>query len=184
MRSHATESSQKPNPRNTKHGLTLMKRALREHGTRVIEGRTSLGKALDRWRDQLVRDLGGPEQVSTQQLAIISLAVRTKLLLESVDAWLLQQPTLVNARKRALLPIVLQRQQLADALARYMNQLGIERKAKQLPSLAEYLNGAKATKDGSGESNATKPAPCSPSAVTAQVHTADGAAPAPQEGEA
>src|SRR5690349_6222659 len=127
MRSHATESSQKANPRNTKHGLTLMKRALKEHGTRAIDRRTSLGKALDRWRDELVCDLGGNDQVSTQQLAVITLAVRTKLLLESVDAWLLRQPTLVNARKRALIPVVLQRQQLADALARYMTQLGLEK---------------------------------------------------------
>ena len=141
MRSHLTESSQNPNPRNTKHGLTLMKRALKEHGTRAIDRRTSLGKALDRWRDELVSDLGGHEQVSTQQLAIVALAVRTKLLLESVDAWLLQQPTLVNARKRTLLPVVLQRQQLADALARYMTHLGLERRPRPLPMLKDYLAG-------------------------------------------
>jgi hypothetical protein len=141
----STESSHKPNPRNTQHGLTLMKRALKEHGTRAIDRRTSLGKALDRWQDELVSDLGGSQQVSTQQRAIVTLAVRTKLLLESIDAWLLQQPTLVNARKRTVLPVVLQRQQLADALAKYMTQLGLERKAKQLPTLSEYLNNGKQT---------------------------------------
>jgi hypothetical protein len=35
---------------------------------------------------------------------------------------------LINARKRALLPVVLQRQQLADALARHLTQLGLERR--------------------------------------------------------
>lgn len=42
-----TESSQKPNPRNTQHGLTLMKRAVKAHGMRAIDGRTKLAKALD-----------------------------------------------------------------------------------------------------------------------------------------
>ena len=102
MRPHPTESSQKPNPRNTQHGLTLMKRAIREHGTRAIDRRTSLGKALDRWREQLVSDLGGVEQVSTQQLTFVNLGVKTKLLLDSIDSWLLQQPTLMNAAIVAL----------------------------------------------------------------------------------
>ena len=37
--------------------------------------------------------------------------------------------------------VVLQRQQLADALARYMSQLGLQKRAKQLPDLKTYLNG-------------------------------------------
>jgi len=53
----------------------------------------------------------------------MELAVKTYLLLESVDRWLLQQPSLVNKSRRQLFPVILQRQQLADALARYMGQL-------------------------------------------------------------
>jgi hypothetical protein len=77
--------------------------------------------------------------VSTQQAAVINLAVKTRLLLDSIDAWLLVQPSLVNARKRALLPVVKERQSLADALARYMGQLGLERRAKPVADLATYL---------------------------------------------
>lgn len=139
MPSMPTESSRKPNKRHTTHGLTLAKRALKEHGTRALDRRTSLSKALDRWRDDLIADLGGPQQVSTQQAAIIALAVRTKLLLESVDNWLLQQPRLVDSRKRALLPAVVQRQSLADSLARYMTALGLERRNKPVANLADYL---------------------------------------------
>jgi hypothetical protein len=61
-------------------------------------------------------------------LALVDLAVTTKLLIDTIDGWILTQPTLINARKRALLPVVLQRQQLADALARYLNLLGLERR--------------------------------------------------------
>ncbi len=135
----SSESSQKPNPRNTQHGLSLMKRALKEHGTRALDRRTRVSKALDQWRDQLISDLGGAERISTQQRAIINVALKTKLLLDSIDAWLLQQPSLINFRKRSVHPVVLQRQQLADSLIRAMVQLGLERRARPVRGLAEIL---------------------------------------------
>ena len=101
-------------------------------GSRAIDQRTTLGKALAQWRKELIEDLGGPEAVSTQKQAIIDLAVRTKLLLDSIDAWLLKQPSLVNARRRAVLPVVLQRQHLAESLARSLTQLGLERRTKTI----------------------------------------------------
>jgi len=129
-------------------GFYTLKTTLRALGPRVVDRRTTLGKALAAWKADLVRDLGG--DVSTQQAAVIDLAVRTKLLLDSIDAWLLVQPSLVNARKRALLPVVRERQQLADALARYMSTLGLERRAHDVPSLQQYLaERARQTGDGS-----------------------------------
>ena len=58
----------------------------------------------------MIEDLGGPDEISTQRSALIDLAVKSKLLLDSIDNWLLTQATLVNARKRSLIPVVLQRQ--------------------------------------------------------------------------
>ena len=143
-----------------------MKRALKAGGTRVLDRRTRVSKALDHWRDQLIADLGGSESVSTQQRAIINVVIKTKLLLDGLDDWILQQPSLINLRKRAVHPVVLQRQQLADSLIRAMVQLGLERRSKVL-SLSDYLtNGTKPTKPS--------PAPTSPSAVVAQVHTPGG----------
>ena len=133
-----------------KHGLTALKRAINTLGSRAIDRRTLLGRALSQWRASLAQDLGGPEALSTQQEAILDLAVRTKLMLDSIDHWLLQQPSLVNARKRALLPVVTQRQQLADSLARYMTTLGLERKAKKLPALSEYVADKYGAKEEAG----------------------------------
>jgi len=113
-----------------KHGLNVLKKAVKGLGGRVIDQRTTLGKALAQWRKELIEDLGGPEAVSTQKQALIELAVRSKLLLDSIDTWLLKQPSLVNARRRAVLPVVLQRQHLAESLARSLTQLGLERRAK------------------------------------------------------
>ena len=121
----------------SRHGLTTLRAAVRSLGPRVIDKRTTLGKQLAEWKADLERDLRG--NVSTQQSAVIDLAVRTKLLLDSIDAWLLVQPSLVNARKRALLPAVKERQGLADALARYLGQLGLERRAKPAEDLTALL---------------------------------------------
>jgi hypothetical protein len=90
--------------------------------------------------------LGG--DISTQQSALVELSVKSKLLLDSIDTWLLTQPSLINARKKSLLPVVRERQQLADGLARYLAQLGLERKAKQV-SLEDYVK----AKYGSGAAN-------------------------------
>jgi hypothetical protein len=116
-----------------------LKRTLRQLGPRTIDRRTSLGKHLAAWRADLVADLGGEAALSTQQRALVDVIVRQKLLLESVDSWLLVQPALVNSRKRTLLPVVRERQGLADSLARYLAQLGLERRAKPVPNLHDYL---------------------------------------------
>ncbi len=126
-------------PRSARHGLSTLKRAVRQLGGRTIDRRTGIGKALARWRADLIADLGGPDHISTQQLAIIELAARTKLLVESVDAWLLRQPSVVNSRKRALLPVVRERQQLVDSLARLLQALGLERRQRPPLDLTEYL---------------------------------------------
>ena len=129
----AGRRSRKPSRSSSqRHGLTRLKAAVRGLGSRVIDRRTTLGKALVEWRQELIKDLGGPDAVSTQVRAIVDLAVRTKLLLDSVDAWLLTQPSLVNKRARALLPVVRERQQLADGLARYLTMLGLERRQRTL----------------------------------------------------
>ena len=125
----------------SKHGLTTLKQAVKGLGGRVIDKRTQLGKALAKWRADLIQDLGGRENISTQQEALVDLAVKSKLILDSIDSWLLTQPSLVNARKRSLLPAVRERQQLADGLARYLSQLGLERKTKTL-DLANALRDA------------------------------------------
>ena len=113
-----------------KHGLTTLRDAATRLGSRAIDGRSALSYALKKWRRELVNDLGGEDSISTQQAALIDLTVKSKLLLDSIDTWLLTQPTLINKRKKSLLPVVLQRQQLADGFARYLTQLGLERRHK------------------------------------------------------
>ena len=127
-------------PRNySRHGLNALKARIKVRGLTAIDMRTAAAQALIAWRRELVADLGGEEAVSAQQRALIELAARTRLYVDSLDAWIMGQPSLINARKRAVLPVLLQRQQLADALARYMMQLGLERRAREVRDLKAYL---------------------------------------------
>jgi hypothetical protein len=122
-----------------KHGFQPLKAAVNKLGSRAIDKRTTLGKSLAKWRGDLIADLGGEDNVSVQQSALIDLTVKSKLLLDPIDAWLLTQPTLINKRKKILLPVVLQRQTLADGFARYLSQLGLERRIKT-KTLNDILN--------------------------------------------
>jgi hypothetical protein len=132
-------ASKRPKRTYSKHGLYSLKRAICGLDMGKLDRRYKVFRVLAEWRSGLIRDLGGAENLSTQQVAIVDLAARSKLLLDSVDAWLLAQPSLINARKKAVLPVLRERQQLLDSLARILGQLGLERRAKPVPALAEYM---------------------------------------------
>jgi hypothetical protein len=127
-------------PKKTQQsGFWAAKLALRRFGTNVIDGRTSVGRVLEEMREALVRDLGGPEAISRQQQVLVDLALRTHLLLESLDAFIFSMHSPVNKRKRQLYPVVRERQALADSLARYMSQLGLEKRKPPEKDLRAYL---------------------------------------------
>ncbi len=64
----------------------MLKRAVNGLGNRLIDKRTATGRALAEWRKELVSNLGGKDAISAQQAAVIELAVKSKLLLDSIDA--------------------------------------------------------------------------------------------------
>jgi hypothetical protein len=126
----------RPGPRTT-HGLKAWRRALTHLGTTKLDQRTSIAIAAKTFKADVVRDLGGDP--SAQQLAVIEVAARTKVMLDAVDDWLLRQPSLLVVKKRSLIPALAQRQQLADSFTRHMQALGLERKAKPVEDLRSYI---------------------------------------------
>jgi len=63
------------NTNRLNHGVHALTKLVKTLGTdRAIDKRTAAGKALARWRADLIADLG--DDVSTHQDAIISLAVK------------------------------------------------------------------------------------------------------------
>jgi hypothetical protein len=72
-------------------GTQRLKQAVKVLGSRTIDQRTSVGKALAAYRDDLIADLGGAENLSRQEHLLVEEVVITMLLLSSVNAWLLTQ---------------------------------------------------------------------------------------------
>jgi len=133
-----------------KSGIYALKRAVQTLGTRALPPkRTALGRALHEWRESLLTDLGGADAVSTQQAALVDLAVRTKLLVDSVDAYVLAMPSPVNRQRRCLHPVVRERQALVNQLQSLLRDLGLERRQKPVADLQTYL-AARAGGDGGG----------------------------------
>jgi hypothetical protein len=125
------------------HGLNTLKRTISRLGRRTIDKRTTVGKQLSAWRSELLADLGGIEALSTQELALVEEAVKVKLMLDSVAGWMLSQPTLVDKRKRALVPVTRDYQGLVATLRALLGDLGLERRARESPALADYLKSKK-----------------------------------------
>ncbi len=123
----------------SRHGLNALKVRVKLRGFTAVDRRTVAAQALFSWREDLLTDLGGPENVSAQQMALVDMAVRTRLYVEHLDFFLMQQESLVNRKKKAILPVLRERQSLVDSLSRILGQLGLERKAKPVPALSEYL---------------------------------------------
>ena len=123
----------------SRHGLTALKARVMVRGLAAVDQRMAGAQALLAWRKQLLSDLGGEETVSAQELALVDLAARTGLFIDHLDAFLLEQPSLINRRKKAVLPVVRERQALVDSLARILSQLGLQRRTKPVMELSEYL---------------------------------------------
>jgi len=123
-------------------------------GLSAIDKRTLAAQALLEWKDSLIADLGGV--VSTQQETLVELVVRTRLLIEHLDSFILSQPSLVNKKRRSLYPIVRDRQHLVDSLARMLGQLGLKKVPKDMGSLPEFLERfGKGEADGHSDGDGT-----------------------------
>jgi len=128
-------------------------------GFRAIDRRMVSARTAMTWRRELLHDLGGEQAVSAQQMALVEMAIRTKLYIDHADAFLLEQPSLVNARRRALIPLVKERQALVDSLGRILGQLGLERRqapAKSFQDVIAEIQASKAGQEAPGPPRAAK----------------------------
>jgi hypothetical protein len=132
-------TSAKPTRTYSRHGLNALKARVKVRGLGAIDQRTSAAQGLVKLRENLIRDLGGAENVSTQQLVLVDQVIRLRLYIDHLDAWLIEQPSLVNKRTRSLLPALMQRAQLADSLARHLAALGLE-SLRDIPALTEAMD--------------------------------------------
>src|SRR5262245_60017620 len=132
--------------RRYRHGLAQMKRAVTTYGSRAIDGRSKLALSLKAWRKELIADLGGEENISIQQRTVIECAAMTRMMISSLDAWIVSRESLITFNK-TVLPVIMQRQTLANSLVSMMSQLGMKRVEKQV-SLDEIKAEILAEQDG------------------------------------
>ena len=129
-------------PRKPRRRIAYLRSGMYTKRPELPAADTPVGAVLAERRASLMADLGGPDACSTAQLALIDLAIRQWLLLDSVDGYLLTLPSLVDRRHRRVWQVVLDRHMLAANLERTLARLGLERRAKPVPTLEEYM-GAK-----------------------------------------
>jgi hypothetical protein len=122
--------------KTSRHGLRAAKVAIRTRDVGALDKRTAGAKALMKWKRELIADLGSEANLSSQKRALVDAAVRTKLFIDSLDGWLLGQRSLVNGRKKAILPALAQRQTLFDGLVRVLSLLGLERAERDTGALS------------------------------------------------
>src|SRR6266481_1001122 len=125
--------------KGSRHGLNRAMTRIKLRGLEAIDHRTAPARALLAWREQLITDLGGLDALSAQKLALVNLAATTRALIDHADNWLLSQPSIINKRRKAFVPIVAQRQALCDGLSHLLGQLGLERQQKPIKSLQQHI---------------------------------------------
>lgn len=118
---------------------------------------TPVELAAREWRNEVLEDLGGPGAVSAARRALVGAAVGSKILLDSIDRYLFELAAadrLVNRRSRRVFAIVADRMRVADSLARQLQTLGLERRAKKALDLDAYVARAYGPREGAGEPHA------------------------------
>ena len=132
------EASTRPRRSYRSHGFTSLLRGRSKADARQIDGRSSLGQAMAQYKANLISDLGGQENLSTQELTIVEMVSKDWLILQSIDAYLLQAG-LFSRRRKSAYALTIQRGQIADSLTRRLQAVGLKRRAKPVGNLADLL---------------------------------------------
>jgi hypothetical protein len=104
----------------------------------LVPADSPAGLVLAERRASLIADLGGQEQCSTAQLALVDLIVASWAQLDSVTGYLLTLPSLVDKRPRRVWQVVRDRDALAGRLQSLLRDLGLERRAREV-NVADQL---------------------------------------------
>lgn len=134
----AAQSRKTPRKTRQSHGLSKQLRGRYKADRSQIDGRSALGQAMAAYRSDLLASLGGVESLSAQELTLVEMCAKDWLILQSVDAYLLQAG-LFNKKKRASYPLTSTRMQIADSLTRRLQALGLAKRVKPARTLSDLL---------------------------------------------
>jgi hypothetical protein len=89
-----------------------------------LDKRTTQYRTVAAWRNEIIVAMGGLDELSFQQLAMVDVVVSTKMLMDRLDADPATQEAILEGRP--IIGYTRVRQQLDDALDRYMGLLGLK----------------------------------------------------------
>ena len=122
--------------RKTRFELRSLRRRVEIRGLNAIDQRTAGARALLTWRAELIDALGGADLLSPQIVTLVEQVTRLKLFLDHTDAFLLSLPSIVNSRKKKLIPLVKDRLALAAELRATLQLIGL----KKIPKLVSSID--------------------------------------------
>ena len=138
----------KPAPR-LNHGVDRLEAALdtvesaaKKAGGSWLDQLGAVGVTLREYRSALIQDLGGEDAISTAQRMAVDIIVRDKLLLDSIDAFVLGLKSPINKSRRAPFDIVTKRFSMAHGVMTRLQMLGLERRARPVTGALELMKGS------------------------------------------
>ncbi len=121
----------------------MLTRVLRTVPLDRIDRRSQLGVYMRRLRAELTKQLGG--DVTPAQRIIIQEVAKKAAIVQAVGNYVLTRESLVG-EDGALLPVVLQHDQLTASLAKLLTMLGLEWRARR-PNASELLAALRCSSD-------------------------------------
>ena len=124
-----------------KAGVGGLMSRIKVEGMSAVDKRTAGYRAAQEWRRSLANDLGGEENLSAQKRTVLELALRSKLMIDSIDVFLLSQESLVNKRRKVLyVRWCRERQSLCEQFGEHVEHAGAGATGKErVESLPEFL---------------------------------------------
>jgi hypothetical protein len=130
------------------HGLHTLKRALpflleRVTDPAIPDGHLSpVENAARQWRESVLRDLGGRDNVSSTKLALLATTTGSWIILNSIDRYVFELASsdgLASRKHRRAWPVVEQRMRIADTLRAQLLALGLDRMSQPPMDLNTYI---------------------------------------------
>lgn len=126
---------QRVDAKTARSEIRELRRRVAIRGLKTLDTRTSGARALLEWRRELIEALGGDAQLSPQEVTLVEQVTRLKLFLDHTDAYLLSLPSIINQRKKKMIPLVKDRLALAAELRATLSLLGLKRIPKLISTI-------------------------------------------------
>src|SRR5204862_21316 len=117
--------------RPPQHGGAMLTRVL--HGVRLdqLDGRSVVGVALRRAREELLAHLGGEDEATAVERILVEEAAKARIITAAVGDYILRQESGL-VRDGELLPVVEAHARLLNNLAKTLKLLGMKRAAREV----------------------------------------------------